>query len=187
MDIPIQQPVLSRIPGNLMESLDPCSNGANTFLAGSLVKRDASSLLAACVTADSSALGWCPGPSQTPGEKRPDVFYDPLAFPVSDPASVKGPYPARINGAELILSVTDGSGHVGEANGAPQQSEIVIGATYGLYRWTTGDYNQMQAANVDDTAASGKLLTAVGFVLDSSSTDYNPRVRFRIADARIQI
>lgn len=177
MDIPIRMPVLRSKPGNLMETLDPLSSGANTFLAGSLVKRDSSAKMAACVTDDTSCLGWSPGPNVLSGEKRPDVFWDALQG--------AGPYPFDIHDTEIILNITDGSGNVGEANGAPQLSELTVGNSYNLYRWTSGTYEGYQAVNVDGTSST--LLTYVGAAADASSTDYNGLGRFRVADAKIQV
>lgn len=170
-DIVIRQPTPFNRGGNLMETKAPISCGSNTFLAGSFVKRDSSQKLAAVTTGGTACVGWSPGPSTSSTQRRPDIFW-------------REPYPMNPVGAEFLCNITDASGHVGQSEGAPQISEVVVGQAYGLYRWTSGTYNGMQAVNVDETSNTLVEVTALG--PDAESADYNGLVRVRVISSKIQ-
>lgn len=170
MDIGIRQPTIYSRSQNLVESKAPLSNGANSFLAGSFVKR-ASSLMAAVATGDIVCLGWCPGPSVDASSRRPETFWQEN-------------YPVNPVGVEFLVNITDSSGHVGQGSSAPQVSAVTIGSSYGLYRWTSGTYNGMQALNVSETSNTLVQVTALG--PDTETTDYNGLVRVKIIDSKIQ-
>lgn len=170
-DIAIRPPVPLKRAGNLMEVKTPLSNGANTFLAGSLVKRDSSVKMAACATGDIVCLGWSAGPSTTSTQKRPEIFW-------------RDNYPLDPTDVEFIMNVTDTSGHVSSASSAPQASAVTIGSSYGLYRWTSGAYAGIQAVNKDDTSTT--LVTVTGLAPDALATDYNGLVLVKIIPSKIQ-
>lgn len=90
-------------------------DGSNSFNAHTFVVYTAS-LLAAVASAGVSACGLVLDAS-----KSADV--------VNPPSDMFGDrhFPVKLDGQRFAVSVTDASGHVGEADGAPQLSEITIG------------------------------------------------------------
>lgn len=170
MDQAIKMPAPYSRTQNLMEVKPPLSNGGNTFLAGSFVKRS-SALMAACATGDVVCLGWTGGPSVASGEKRPTKYW-------------QANYPLSPVGTEFLINVTDSSGHVGEANGAPAASAVTIGSSYGIYRWTSGDQIGMQALNKDETSNTLFQVTALG--PNTASGDFNGLVRVKVIDSKVQ-
>lgn len=157
-----------------MESRPPISNGVNTFLAGSFVKRDGAGLLAACITADVVCIGWSPGMSVPVGAKRPQTYW-------------QADYPWSPEGTEYLMNITNAAGVVGA--GAPALDSVVVGNSYGLYRWTTGPYTGMQALNVADTTTTLFTVTALGdnTFNEAPSTFVNGLVRVRVIPSKIQL
>lgn len=172
MDVFIRQPVIRDRSQNLMEVKPAISNGSNEFLAGSFVKRDGSQQLAACVTADVVCVGWSPGASVESGQRRPETYW-------------QANYPVNPVGSEFLMNITDATGHVGQADGAPLLSEVVIGQSYGIFRWTSGAYEGMQALNVDNTSTTLFQVTALGDGATAAS-DYNGLVRVKVIDSKVQ-
>jgi hypothetical protein len=56
-------------------------------------------------------------------------------------------FPVNLEGQRFAISVTDAAGNFGEANGAPQMSEVGIGEKYGIIKLADGNH----ALNVDNT------------------------------------
>jgi hypothetical protein len=71
-------------------------------------------------------------------------------------------FPVNLEGQRFAISVTDAAGNFGEANGAPQMSEVVIGTKYGIIKLTDGNH----ALNVDNT-------TNLFFVVVEKPTSWN--------------
>lgn len=94
-------------------------------------------------------------------------------------------FPVALQAQRFAVSVTDASGHVGEANGAPQLSELVIGTSYGIIKLSNGNH----ALNVDNTTqlffTVVDIPTEWGGVIQTSAT-YNPVVIVEIVVADIQ-
>lgn len=153
-----------------MEVKPPIANGSNEFLAGSFVKRDGS-LMAACVTDDVVCVGWSGGPSVASGERRPEKYW-------------QANYPLNPDGTDFLINVTDSSGSVGQASSAPQASAVTIGSSYGIYRWTSGPLEGVQALNKDETTDTLFQVTALG--PNTAAADYNGLVRVRIIPSKVQ-
>lgn len=170
MDVAIRMPAPYSRSNNLMEVKPPIPNGTNEFLAGSFVKRSGS-LMAACATGDVVCVGWSGGPSVASGERRPEKYW-------------QANYPLNPDGTEFLINVTDTSGHVGEGSNAPRASAVTIGSSYGLYRWTSGDLEGMQALNKDETSNTLLQVTALG--PNTASTDFNGLVRVKVIASKVQ-
>lgn len=171
MDTAIRMPAPLAKSGNMFEVKPLVSDGSNSFLAGSLVYLT-SGEAAAIATDGVLCWGWSPGPSLSAGQHRPEVFW------------TEGIYAYDPTKALFLLNITDDSGHVGQANGAPTAVEAVVGSSYGIYRWTSGDYSGMQALNVDETSTT--LFTVVAKPTTTASTDYNGLVIAQIIPSKIQ-
>lgn len=94
-------------------------------------------------------------------------------------------FPVALQGQRFAVSVTDTSGHVGQANGAPQTSAVAKGTSYGIIKLSNGNH----ALNVSNT--SQLFFTVVdipsewGGVKQDANT-YNPVVIVEIVAACIQ-
>jgi hypothetical protein len=169
MDTPIRMPFLERRKDNLHIQKPVQPNGAATWPARSFVKL-AAGVLTPCVTADTVCYGWAPEPSLgTPATPPPGSLYGLNHWP-QDPS---GP-------AQFVVNITDGSGHIGQANGAPQLSALAIGTSYGLYR----DGNGIQYLNTADT--TNLFFKLVALYPGQALTDYNGLALVEIVAAAIQ-
>lgn len=174
MDAIIRQPAIVRQFGNMQVQKPPLSDASNDFLAGSFVKI-ASGALAACVTDDLVCYGWCPDRSKAPTELPPEAPFGENHYPFSPS-----------DNAEFEINITNGAGTIGEAGGAPQRAAVAIGSSYGILRLTSGAHIGKQMLAADDT--TNTLFTVVGFVdgEQGSATIYNPRVRVKVIQSKIQ-
>ncbi len=94
-------------------------------------------------------------------------------------------WPLSPRGQRFAVSVTDATGHVGEANGAPQLSEIVIGTSYNILKLSNGNH----ALNVDSSSAPFFTVVEIPTRWNSvaqTSTTYNPVVIVEIVAAAQQ-
>jgi hypothetical protein len=171
MDIPIQMPYLERQKGNLFIQKSPLTDGGNTFPANSIVQIN-SGALRAVPTGGVAAYGWANSPSRSATIAPPDSL--PLGL------ADERHYPFDPEGAIFVLNITDASGNIGEANGAPTLAEAVIGSEFGIHTATNG----VQFVNVDETTDT--LFKVVGWVDGQSSTDYNGKVYVQIIPSKIQ-
>ena len=156
---------------NLHLQKGPQPNGATAFTARSFVKL-ASGVLTPFVSADTACFGQAPGPSHDSADLPPVSLHANMHW-CFDPKD-----------AIFIVNITDASGNVGQANGAPQLSEVVIGTSYNLLRPTTGTYTGYQMLNVDTTAAP--FFKVVGIYPNQSLSDYNGLVLVKIVESIIQ-
>lgn len=94
-------------------------------------------------------------------------------------------FPLSLEGQRFAVSVTDASGHVGQANGAPQLSAVSLGSKYGIIKLSNGNH----ALNVADTT---NLLFQVVEIpskwnsIPQDSTTYNPVVIVEVISTTIQ-
>lgn len=94
-------------------------------------------------------------------------------------------FPLALEGQRFAVSVTDSSGHVGQANSAPQLSAVTLGSKYGLIKLSNGNH----ALNVSDT--STLFFQVVEFPSRwngqaQDSTTYNPTVIVEVISTIIQ-
>lgn len=153
------------------------NHGSAPFLAGSIVVLT-SALLNPVVTDGVLAAAWAPHASVSSSTPTP-------------PYDIRGNrhYPISLKDMLFLISVTDASGNVGQANGAPQLSEVTIGEHYAIRRPTSGTYSQYQMLDVDDT--TNDLFTVVDkpSMVDGeaqTSATYNPIVLVKIKDGLLQ-
>jgi len=149
-------------------------NGSNTFNAHTFVVLTAG-VLAAVATGGTSSCGLVPDVSQ-PSGTLPTMPYIPFGTKH---------FPYALPGQRFTVSVTDSSGHVGQANSAPQLSAITKGSSYGIIKLGNGNH----ALNVSDT--SNLFFTVVdipsqwGGTAQTSAT-YNPVVIVEVVAAAQQ-
>lgn len=173
MDAPILQPAIVRQFGNMQVQKPVMPDGSNDFLAGSFVKISGANI-AACATDDVVCYGWCPDKSHAATEYPPDAPFGENHWPFS---------PA--DNAEFEINISSGAGTTfGEANAAPQRSDVSIGSNYGIIRAASGPHTGKQFLASDETTAT--LFTVVGWVEGTAATDYNARVRVKIIPTKIQ-
>lgn len=167
MDTAIRMPFMERRRDNLHITKGPLPNGATAFLERSFVKY-ASAVLTPCVTDDIICFGQAPGPSHSSTDLPPVSLYGNLHW-CFDPRH-----------AIFIVNITDASGNIGQANGAPQLSEVTIGQQYALYRNADG----YQMMDVDDT--TNDFFRVIGIYPNQSLTDYNGLVLVELVESVIQ-
>lgn len=149
------------------------ANTGNTFNRHTFVVLSAG-VLAAVATAGTSSCGLCLDASTLVTKPTPpDNLLGGKHFPVSLP------------GQRFAVSVTDSSGHFGQANGAPQMSSISINTSYGIIKLSSGDH----ALNISDTSnlffkVVEKPTMWNGVKQDANT--YNPVVIVEVVDAARQ-
>lgn len=94
-------------------------------------------------------------------------------------------FPVNLKGQRFAISVTDAAGNYGQAAGAPQLSEVVIGEKYGIIKLASGNH----ALNVDNT--TNDFFVVVEKISHWQGTaqvaaTYNPVVIVEVVDAAIQ-
>ena|SRR5436190_3974067 len=167
MNTPIRMPFLERRRDNLHIQKGVQPNGATAFPAHSFVKL-AAGILVPCVTADVVAYGWCPDASHAATDVPPTALFG------------QNHWPFALNDTQFVMNITDSSGHIGQANGAPQLSAAVVGTAYGLYRDANG-YQMLDVANTTNLFAK-----VVQLYPNQALTDYNGLVIVEILPAVLQ-
>ncbi len=148
-------------------------DAANDFLAHTFVVLTSGALVALASGAVLSC-GLCLDASKTTSAVNPPTqFFGDRHFPVS------------LHKQRFAISVTDASGHYGEADGAPQMSEVIIGEKYGILKLSDGNH----ALNVDNTTNDffvvvEKISQYNGTLQDANT--YNPVVIVEVIEAAIQ-
>lgn len=168
MDTPIRMPFFERRRDNLhiQKSVQP--NGGTAFPANSFVKL-AAGILVPCVTDDVVCYGWSHDKSHAATELPPDALFGVNHWPFA------------VEDAYFVINITNASGHIGQAAGAPQLSAAVVGTAYELYRdATTG----MQMLDV--SATTNKFAKVVALYPNQALTDYNGLVLIELLPAVIQ-
>ena len=169
--------VVGRRGGNRIEAIGGESgyaDGANSFIANSLVVLTAGALVAVA-TDGVSACGFVPDASK-------------------DSASIDPPYsmfgdkhwPFDLRGLLIAMSVSDDSENIGEANSAPQLSDITLGSSYGVLLGATGIHyvNQAETSNtLVKVVEKPEMFNGV----EQDADTYNPVVIVEVIDSKIQI
>jgi hypothetical protein len=167
MNTPIRMPFLERRRDNLHIQKGVQPNGATAFPAHSFVKL-AAGILVPCVTADVVAYGWCPDASHAATDVPPTALFG------------QNHWPFALNDCQFVMNITDSSGNIGQAAGAPQLSAAVVGTAYGLYRNANG-YQMLDVANTTNLFAK-----VVQLYPNQALTDYNGLVIVEILPAVLQ-
>lgn len=172
MDTPIRMPFLERRLDNLQIQKGPFpdDNGTTPFNARSFVVL-AAGIIVPVVTAGVLCLGQSPDASHLSTDIPPAALYSNRHW-VFNPRD-----------CQFIINITDNAGNVGQANGAPQLSEVVIGTRYGLYRNAT---TKMQFLNVDDTTNDFFEVISIYNGISQALTDYNGLVLVKLIESVIQ-
>lgn len=177
MDMSYYAPQLfARTVNNRPEMLggeDGLPDASNTFLAHNFVVLTSGALVAVA----SAAVLTC---GLVLDASKASTAVDP-------PYSMFGDrhFPVNPRRQRFAVSVTDTSGHYGEADGAPQMSEVVIGTNYGIIKLSDGTH----AMNVDNTTQDFFVVVEKPTVFNGVPQDadtYNPVVIVEILDAVIQ-
>ena len=89
----------------------------------------------------------------------------------------------------FAVSVTNGTGALGQANSAPKLGDITIGTSYGMYRYTSGTHLDKQCLDSSDT--TNTIFTVVEkpthiFGEDQDDNTYNPIVIVELIESKIQ-
>lgn len=73
-------------------------------------------------------------------------------IPIAPPYQTRARhFPFELRDTQFLMNITDGSGHVGQANSAPTLSNVSIGTSYGCYVPTSGTYKGICMLNQADT------------------------------------
>jgi hypothetical protein len=148
-------------------------NTGNTFNKHVFVVATAG-VLAAVASAGTSSCGLCLDASTTVTVPTPpDNLLGGKHFPVA------------LQGQRFAVSVTDSSGHVGQANGAPQMSGVTVGSSYGILKLSNGNH----ALNVSDTSNLFFIVVEKPDIWNGIKQDantYNPVVIVEVVSAAIQ-
>ena len=155
-------------------------DGANSFLARSFVVLTAG-VLAAVASEEVLCLGMSPDESKADATINPPTqFFGDRHFPYNPKDQI------------FLISVSSGAGTTfGEANAAPQRSDITLGDEYGLLRPATGPHAGKQFLASDDTTTT--LFVVVELPDDihdgvkQNDDTFNPVVAVRIIESKIQI
>lgn len=93
-------------------------------------------------------------------------------------------FPVSLRGTRFAISVVDGAGNIGQANGAPQLSEVTVGEKYGIRV-----VNGVHCLDVDNTTNDFFVVVEKPSVLNGvaqNAVTYNPVVIVEVIDAAIQ-
>lgn len=168
-------PRLVRQHGNMQAQKPPISDGGNSFLAGSLVVISAGVLIAVA-TAGVLCYGWSIDASKSATDTPPTALFG------------ENHYPFQLDeNAELELNVgtvTANALVVGEAGGAAQREDAVIGTSYGIARATSGTYAGYQV--LDPTNTTNLFFIVTGYPDRTNAADYNGLVRVKLVKAVLQ-
>lgn len=177
----IRPQMYMRAENNRQEMLsvqDGIADGANEFKANSFVVLTAG-LVAAVVTGGVLTCGFVVDDSKAKAE------IDPPYAPFGDKH-----FPFNLNEMIFLISVTNGTGAVGQAALAPKMSDIVLGAEYGLIRPVGGANDGIQMLNsADATTTLFKVVDKpreIPFGQRQDANTYNPIVAVKIIESKIQ-
>lgn len=94
-------------------------------------------------------------------------------------------FPVLLEGQRFAISVTDATGNYGQANGAPQMSELAVGTSYGIIKLANGTH----ALNVDNVSQLFFTVVEKPDVFNGvkqTSATYNPVVIVEVIAACVQ-
>lgn len=168
MDTTVRMPFFERRKDNLHIQKPVQPNGATAFPARSFVYISAG-ILVPVATAGVLCYGWSPDKSHAATDKPPEAIFGVNHWPF-DPKD-----------AIYVMNITDSSGHIGQANTAPQLSAAVVGTSYGIYRDGTTGMQMLDVANTTNLFAK-----VVALYPNQALTDYNGLVLVEILPAVIQ-
>lgn len=119
------------------------------WIAGGTFVTLTSGLLNPVVTDGVLACGFCQEASAASAVANPPTtLHDPSIH-----------FPWNLRDMLFLMSITDASGNVGQANSAPQLSAVTIGQSYAILRPTSGTYTKYQLLDSSDT--TNTLVTVV--------------------------
>lgn len=148
-------------------------DGSNTFTAHSFVTLSSGNL-ASVATGATSSCGLCLDASYTA-----DIINPPYQF------AGDRHWPVALPAQRFAVNITDGSGHVGQVNGAPQTSAVSVGTQYGVYKLSGGQH----CLNSADTTNLFFRLVEIPSQWQGTAQDantYNPVVIVEVVSAAIQ-
>lgn len=148
-------------------------DGSNTFTAHSFVVLSAGNI-ASVATAGTSTCGLCLDASYAA-----DIINPPTQF------NGDRHWPVALPGQRFAVNITDGSGHIGQANSAPQTSAVAVGTQYGVYKLSGGQH----LLNSADTTNLFFRLVEIPSQWQGTFQDantYNPVVIVEVVSAAIQ-
>jgi hypothetical protein len=178
-DSPILMPYPVRQRGNLMAMIgaaDGYGDGSNEFLARSFVVLSSGNLIA--VATDGVLAS---------GLTLEASFDSTTIDPPSNRYGGKH-WPLDLTGLQFYINITNDDADIGEANGAPQLSDVTIGASYALIRPASGTYAGYHLLNVSDT--TNTLFKVIDkparvFNLDNGAAVYNGFVLAEVISSKI--
>lgn len=177
MDMPYTVPKLyarriTNRPEQLGGSLGLVNTG-NTFNAHTFVVATAG-VLAAVASAGVLSCGLCLDASNLDTKPNP-------------PSDILGGrhFPVALEGQRFAVSVTDASGHFGQANSAPQASAVTVGSSYGIIKLSNGNH-AMNVANTTQLFFTVVEIPPVWNGVAQDANTYNPVVIVEIVAADIQ-
>lgn len=95
-------------------------------------------------------------------------------------------FPVALNGQRFAVSVTDGSGHFGQANSAPQTSSVSIGTKYGIIKLSNGNHALNQADTTNLFFQIVEIPSEWNGVKQDANT-YNPVVIVEVVSTAVQL
>lgn len=149
----------------------PCNS--NTFNAYAFVVATAG-VLVAIATGATLACGQVLAPSN-------------LNTVVNPPSDFFGGkfFPLALDGTRFAVNITDGSGHVGQANSAPQLSSVTLGGKYGVYKLASG-YHALNEADTSNLIFQVVQIPSQYNGIKQDSTTYNGVVIVEFIGTTIQ-
>lgn len=174
---PIIPLVVGRRGGNRQEAIGGelgYPNGSNVFIQNAFVVLTAGNL-AALATGAVLAGGFAVSASVASTDIDPPyAFFGDRHWPIA------------LRGTRFAITVTDASGNIGEAAGAPQLSEITVGSSYGVYKASDGSHQ----LNVDETSNTIFTVVEKPELFDGVEQDadtYNPVVIVEVIESKQQL
>lgn len=160
-------------PSNRAVQKEPLSDGANAFLAKSLVKI-ATGVLAAVATGDVVCYGQSLDPSHAAAEKWPE------GAPFGEQH-----YPLDLADVILAVQMTNNAATFGASGPTWTGSGVTVGGKYGLIRPTSGDQASMQFLNYQNT--TNLFFEIVALHPEMAVDDQNPLVLVKLLPAVLQV
>lgn len=148
-------------------------DGSNTFLQGNFLVLTAGDL--AALATDAVLAG-----AFATDDSKSSTDIDPPYAMIGDKH-----FPFGLAGLRFAISVTDDSENIGEANSAPQLSEISVGSSYGIVKGSAG----LHYLNADETSNTIFTVVEKPEMFDGiaqTSATYNPVVIVEVIASKIQ-